>query len=363
MNRKEPIIIKELNSSEGLFGIDKNIFRKIIQMNDSHVSIKKIEQIDCINKNFYGGRGEKAVVKVSYNIDSIANEVVLFIKKHCQKNPNEALHYKYLTQFNAPIPRLYAYYSKMNQHDIIITEVIKPFHVDDDPVYMLNRDIFKPFIEATALFNSTRINEEYKEIITNHYDLLNDKLKPFQNTIKSIFEAIETDSIYHNLKNKVTKKMEIEVINKLKKICESIENMEKGLYHWDHKPRNMGWSETQQKYVIFDLEDTLWGPRFYNIGMWLGGDDKTEEKYTSREDLARIYLNIYNEINKKKVSVDCLLHESYPLWVAYKIEMLIYYFYESGIKPYGLKDREPNEYKKEMEYKFTKQINLLCNLK
>ncbi|MEG0564492.1 MULTISPECIES: hypothetical protein [Bacillota] len=69
----------------------------------------------------------------------------------------------------------------------------------------------------------------------------------------------------------------------------------------------MGWSDIQQKYVVFDLEDTL--------------------------------------------------------WVAYKIETLLYYFYESGVNPYGLRNREPNEYKKEMEDKFVYYLNLLCNLK
>ena len=113
MNKKEPIIIKELNSSSDLFGINENIFEKILQKDNLKVSINKLEQINYINKNFYGGRGEKLVTKVYYNED---NEIMFFIKKHCEQNPNEALHYKYLTQFNAPIPQLYAYYSNENHH-------------------------------------------------------------------------------------------------------------------------------------------------------------------------------------------------------------------------------------------------------
>jgi len=359
MNQKEPIIIEELNSSSDLFGIDENIFEKILKKDNLHVSINKLEQINYINKNFYGGRGEKLVVKVHYNENK---ETMFFIKKHCQKNPNEAVHYKYLTQFNAPIPELYAYYCNENQHDVIISEVIKPFYVEDDPVFMLNKDILKPFVEATALFNSVKINDEYKKKIIKNCDLLNDYLKPFQSKLITIFDSIETVPIYHDLKNRVTKKSEEKILKIHMNICESIGEMEKGLYHWDHKPRNMGWSEAQNKYVIFDLEDTLWAPRFYNIGMWLGGNDKLEEKYTAREDLAKIYLSIYNEENNKNISIDCLLNESFPLWVAYKIEMLIYCFYESGVNPYGLWNREPREYKKEMEEKFVYYLDLLCNL-
>ena len=56
-------------------------------------------------------------------------------------------------------------------------------------------------------------------------------------------DAIKTDLIYFNLKNKVTKIIENKVLEILKSICENIENMKKGLYHWDHKPWNMGWSD------------------------------------------------------------------------------------------------------------------------
>ena len=361
MNKIEPLMINELNCSSDLFGIDEAIFLTILQKNNSQISINKIEQVNYINRNFYGCRGEKLVIKINYNENDSDKESAFFIKKHCENFPNEAVNYKYLTQFNAPIPQLYAYYSSKNHNDIIITEVIKPFYVDDDPILMLNKDILKPFIEVTAQFNSVTINDEYKKTITK-YDLLNNRLKPLRNKIIAMFELIETNPIYNTLKNKVSKKMETEVLKIHKNVCENIEEMEKGLYHWDHKPRNMGWSDLQQKHVIYDLEDTLWGPRFYNIGMWLGGNDKLEEKYAPREELAEIYLGIYNEKNNKNISVDCLINECFPLWVAYKIDVLLYCFHESGVNPYGVRNCEPNEYKKEMEDKFVYYLNLISNL-
>ena len=227
---------------------------------------------------------------------------------------------------------------------------------------MTDREIFKPFVELTARFNSTTINKEYKDIIIKDYDLVEDGLKSLNKKITSMFEQIETDPIYQSLKKGINGRMESRLLDILNKIYTRIEKMNKGLYHWDHKPRNMGWSERQQKYVLFDLEDTLWGPRFYNIGMWIGGDDKDGEKYASREEIAKTYLDIYNERNKTNISVDCLLDESYPLWVAYKLETLLYYYYESGPAPYRLRDRDPKEYKAHMEDRFIRLINLLCNL-
>lgn len=363
MKKNEAIIIHKLDNMSELFGINKNVFQKIIENMDSPISIKKIDQIDFINKKFYGGRGDKKVIKVNYTFDNKDNEIAFFIKKHCQKNPNEALHYRYLSRFNAPIPKLYAYYSKINHQDIIVTEVVKPFYVNDESKFMLDKEIFKPFIELTAEFNSTQINDKYKKIIINNYDLLDDKLIPFKKKIKNMFKKINEEPIYSNLKNKVNNEMKIKLIETHKNICSKIKEMEKGLYHWDHKPRNMGWSEEKKKYIIFDLEDTLWGPRFYNIGMWLGGSDEIERKYRPREALAKIYLDIYNKRNNSNISVDCLLNESYPLWIAYKIEILLFYFNEAGKNPYRLENDEPYEYKKEMERKFINQINLICNLK
>lgn len=356
-------VIEELSLSGDLFGLDEAVFTGILRNSMHDAVVKQVEQMDSLNKDYYGGRGEKAVVKLHYTHAGRDYETELFIKRHCQRNPNEAQHYKYLTRFKAPIPRLYAYYSGEDRQDIIVTEVVRPFYVDDEPNFMLDREIFQPFLETTALFNSVQISDEYKGLIAGDYDLLKDKVRPFHGKLKSMFDAIESDLIYSGLRKKVTSQMQAWLLDLLKGSCDSIEKMEKGLYHWDHKPRNLGWSDIQQKYVLFDLEDTLWGPRFYNIGMWLGGEDKDEGKYSPREELAEHYLSLYNQDRRERVSVDCLLQESHPLWIAYKIECLLVFFYESGAKPYRLRNRIPQEYKSEMEGKFIDLINLLCNLK
>lgn len=346
-----------------LFGIEQSSFEQVLWKNGQPARIQEISRIDCINPNYYGGRGEKAVVRVLYSQSGQALEASFFIKKHCRCNPNKALHYKFLTQFGAPIPRLYAYRSLENEQDIVITEVLRPLCIDDDPVFMMNREAFEPFVEATALFNAVDISDEYKAIIVNDYDLLNNKIRPFQQKMQSMFDSVEKDPTYLRIRKSIAKQMQGELTILLRDICDRIETMEKGLYHWDHKPRNFGWSDLQQRHVIFDLEDTLWGPRFYNIGMWLGGYDHEEGKYASREELARRFLDFYNEASGENVSVDCLLHEIRPLWIAHKIETLLACFYESGENPYRRRNQRPDEYMRKMQDSFLELAELLCGLK
>lgn len=362
MDNIDAVEIEKLNTSGNLFGINEDAFIKILEKNNSSIAINNIKQIDYINKDYYGGRGDKIVVKVEYNNGILDKQTDFFIKKHCNKNPNEAIHNIYLTAFHAPIPKLYAYFSKENYNDIIVTEVVKPFYVDDDPVFMLDKNIFEPFVKTTALFNSVKINDEYRNILINNYNLIEDSLLPLDIKLRTMFESIKSIPIYRNLNDVIINTTEVAIIKLHEKICISIAAMEKGLYHWDHKPRNMGWSDLQDKYILFDLEDTLWEARFFNIGMWLGGEDKVEKKYIKREKLAQIYLDIYNDNCKEKVSVDCLLSESYPLWIAYKIQMLMHYYYEAGEKPYAVRDSEPREYKKRMENMFITTLDLLCKL-
>ena len=120
------------------------------------------------------------------------------------------------------------------------------------------------------------------------------------------------------------------IYNVHKRAFEKVPGMEKGLYHWDHAPRNMGWSPLQQRHVIFDLEDTLWAPRFCNIATWIGGDNYIEDKYLPQEELAKLYLDIYNGKLSTNISVDSMLDECFALWVISKVGDMFWHFNEDS---------------------------------
>lgn len=360
MNHK-PIIIEKSDDTHNLFDMDMSIFEGILKQNNSHIKVTSIEHHPLVRDKYYGGRGEKAIVNVEYSEAKVMKEASFFVKEHCNDYPSEALNYINLGKCNAPIPILYAYFSEPRQHDIIIVEMLKPYLINDDPIFMLDEVIFSPFIEVTAMFNSTKIENDYKKMLIEGYDLFSDKIVPFKTKLITMFKTIKRNPTYNLLMPLLSNDMENKIIATHLDICKKISKMEKGLYHWDHTPRNFGWSDTQQKHVIFDIEDTLWAPRFYNIGMWLGGDDSIEPKYQSREKLARKYLDIYNPRCDKNISTDTLLKESRPIWLSYKIEQLLTAFHESGPQPYFGKGINPIDYRKKVASAFASLVNIIYN--
>lgn len=320
---KDVFKITRFNDDSEFFSIDTAIFTEIIShYEDCPIAITKLSELNTVHKEYSNARSERFVINIGYIKDNAECTKSFFIKKPREKNPHEAIHYLHLYKCDAPIPKLYAYYSEENESDIIITEVVEPLHnVDSD--FMLCEDIFKPFIIATAEFNSVRISTEYKKFLSQRYDIVNEKIIPYKKALETMYIKVHEEEKYIKFRHDFSRKTLDALLELCDKICQQIVKMEKGLYHWDHSPYNSGWSELQNKHILFDLEATLWAPRFYNIGMWIGGSDET---YTSKEILAELYLSIYNRRLGTNISVDEFLYECYPLWVASQFQNAIWCF-------------------------------------
>jgi hypothetical protein len=315
--------ITRFNDNNEFFGIDTAIFSEIISHDEnSQVTVIEVSELNTVHKEYSNERSERFVVKVVYIKNNEEHTKNFFMKKPREKNPHEAVHYLNMQKCGAPIPKLYAYYSEENESDIIITEVVSPLHeVGSD--FMLREDIFKPFIIATAEFNSVRISEEYRNYLSRRYDIVNQKIIPYKEKLRKIFTEIHGQEQYIKFRKNLPQKTLDALLILHEKICQRIIPMEKGLYHWDHSPYNSGWSELQNKHIIFDLEATLWAPRFSNIGMWIGGN---ENAYAPKETLAELYLSIYNPRLSVNISVDNFLDECYPLWLANQFQNIIWCF-------------------------------------
>lgn len=333
--------IMRFNNDSEFFHIDISIFTEIISRYENFpITVTGIHELNTPHKEYSNERSERFVVNVVYIKNNEEHTKNFFIKKAREKNPHEAIHYLHLHKGDAPIPKLYAYYSKENESDIIITEVVNPLHkVDSD--FMLREDIFKPFIIATAEFNSARISAEYKNFLSQRYDIVNKRIIPYKEKLEKIFTEVREKDKYIKFRQNFSRKTLAALLALHDKICQQIIPMEKGLYHWDHSPYNSGWSDLQNKHIIFDLESTLWAPRFDNIGMWIGGNGET---YAPKEELAELYLSIYNQRLGTNVSVDNFLSECYMLWIASQFQNTIWCF---------------NDCDEKMIY----YINLLANIK
>lgn len=325
MNRADNGIfsIKNFNDDSEFFNIGTTTFAEIIsRCENCPIIVTKLIELDTIHKEYNTERSERFVVKVVYIKENKEHMINFFIKKSREKNPHEAINYLHLHKCDAPIPKLYAYYSEANESDIIITEVVNPLH-DVGSDFMLREDVFKPFIVATAEFNSVKIDNEYKAFLSQRWDIVSKKIVRYKEKLENIFAEIHEQEKYKKYRQDFSKKLLDTLLTLHDKLCNRIIPMEQGLYHWDHSPYNSGWSVLQNKHIIFDLEMTLWAPRFMNIGRWIGGNEKS---YTTKEKLGELYLSIYNQRLSTNVSLDNLLHECYPLWLAEQFQNVIWGF-------------------------------------
>ncbi|MCL2772625.1 MAG: hypothetical protein FWD71_04670 [Oscillospiraceae bacterium] len=325
LNRTNTDVFKitRFNDDSEFFSIDAAIFTEIISHYENFpVTVTKLSEVNTVHKEYSNARSERFVINVGYIKNYREYSKNFFIKKPREKNPNEAIPYLNLQGCDAPIPKLYAYYSEENESDIIITEVVNPLHeVGSD--FMLREEIFKPFITATAEFNSVKISAEYKNFLFQRYDIVNQKIIPYKEKLEQIFIQIHEQEKYARFRQSFSQKTLDALLALHGKMCRRVISMERGLYHWDHSPYNSGWSELQNKLVLFDLEATLWAPRFDNIAVWIGGNDET---YASKEVLAEFYLSIYNQRLGANISVDNFLYECYPLWLASKFQNTVWCF-------------------------------------
>ena len=320
---KDIFKIARFNDASEFFNIDTAIFTEIIShYENSPITVTELSELYTAHREYSNERSERFVINIIYNKNNGEYTKNFFIKKPREKNPHEVLHYLYLHKCDAPIPKLYAYYSEENERDIIITEVVNPLH-EVDSNFMLREDIFKPFIISTAEFNSVRVSSEYKNFLSQRYDIVNQKIIPYKEKLENIFAEVHKQEKYAKFRKSLSQKALGALLGLHEKMCQRIIPMEKGLYHWDHSPYNSGWSELQNKLVIFDLEATLWAPRFDNIGRWIGGSEKT---YAPKEALSELYLSIYNQRLGVNVSVDNFLYECYLLWLESQFQNYIWSF-------------------------------------
>jgi len=254
---------------------------------------------------------------------------------------NEAIHHRHLALAEAPVPRLYGYYSAPSHRDVTISEFLEPLLIDepyDD--FLLDRRTFGAFLEATALFTSIQVTPQYHAHLEQGY--FEQHFRSYVRDLDQLKQVKWSPSPTMALPPVAIQTL----IHLLHSLCDQAETMKKGIYHWDHRPCNAGWSHLQNALVIFDLEDTLLAPRFLDIAQWLGAPDTRETRYASQEYLAEKYLGIYTNRKGVKISVDEFLSEVSVLWELFLYGRTRWYLHELGEQPADRReDDDPEIYK------------------
>jgi len=307
-----------------IFGLTRSQLKSILEkiVSDDTIASFHISIEHRISPEFYGGRGEKVIPTFSYTTHSgRKGEVTIFIKQHCNRGPNEALHYTYLQSHHAPIPQLYHAITGRDRQDIIFIEYIDPILEDEPYTKFINDDrLFHQFLGITARFNAIQPSEEYAAHLETGY--WNQQFSESASTLEDIWDHAIKGRLGKPLKQLCTE----DKLDQLKKLsawaAERISWMEQGLYHWDHRPCNVGWRRGTGEMLIFDLEDTMFAPRFLDVAVWLGTPDDVQPRCRSRRELSSFYLEKYNHLAEKQVQLDEFLDEVYILWIAWTLKSL-----------------------------------------
>jgi len=311
-------------SIKSIFGLTlpqlKPILEKIVS-DDTIVSFH-ISLEHQILPEFYGGRGEKVIPTFTYTTQSRRQgKITVFVKQHCNHGPNEALHYKHLEQHHAPIPRMYHAITGRDRQDIVFIEYINPVLEKEPYTQFINDDrLFHQFLDITAQFNAIQPSEEYAVCLETGY--WNKQFSECEFTLAEIWDHAGKGRLGKPLRKLCTG----DKLNQLRKIsrwaAERVSRMEEGLYHWDHRPCNVGFRQGTGEMLIFDLEDTMFAPRFLDVAVWLGTPDDVQPRCRPRRELALYYLERYNQLAEKRVQLDEFLDEVYILWIASTLKSL-----------------------------------------
>jgi len=313
------------DEESALFGIDEQVLTKVVEHIVGYaIDGHEVYFTHTLEKRFQGQWADKSIPTIHFtNPSGMPEASTLFIKRHYQYEQNEAIHHQHLSLTDAPVPTLYAYYSKSRKRDITISEYLTPLLIDE-PYDGFRQDVqtFRAFIRATALFTSIQITPQYHASL--EYGYFEQHFRSYASDLEQINSVARVYAGREMLSHIAIASLK----RALHELCDEMDLMEKGVYHWDHRPCNAGWSTLQKQLVIFDLEDTLMAPRFLDIALCLGALDRVEPRYSSQDRLVEEFLKLYNERKQTSISVDCFLHEASILWEIWLYDKIRWYLHE-----------------------------------
>lgn len=277
----------------------------------------------------YGGRGEKVIPTFEYRTQRGRTGMrTIFAKQHCNTGPNEALHYKWLTEQRAPIPRIYWAISGTEARDIIFLEQIDPFTGDEER-FVSDDDTFLQFLSLTARFNAIRPCEEYAARLPCKLPWMG--CETLVSTLEGFWEHAVRGEAGEEVKRICSEDELVRLVKVAGRMAEPIACMKQALSHWDHRPNNMGWRKETGEMVIFDLEDTMIGPWFDDVADWLGAPDIVQQRCRPREELTRHYVEQLERWGGERAAVEELLEETYVLWILHALRSLDWWLRYGGV--------------------------------
>jgi len=272
----------------------------------------------------YGYSADKLVAKFTISPSAEqSTHVTMFVKRFHEPGPREAHRYRVLAGTAAPIPRMYGHLSDNAGYEVLFLEYIRPVEeLHPFRLFLADRDRFRCFLRTMARFNAVRLSEDCASRLPQRHT--SDELRNAVAELTDLWRHASAGALGQKLRRFCQEHRggPQRMQSMFEPLVGRLGEMETGLLHNDLYPDSVGWRRDTGEMVVLDLEMVGFGPRFFDVGRWLGAPEQSCQYCLSREQLAACYLDAYAAAGGNTVSVDRFRQETRCLWTVATLGML-----------------------------------------
>lgn len=270
----------------------------------------------------YGFNADKLVPTFHYTTASRREgRVTVFAKlAHEAVDVSESEHYAAMAALGAPVPHCYGALplSDADRREVIFLEHVRP--VPDYRPYdrfVLDEPRFRQFIALTAHLDALVPAPDYASRLprSSPHDVYGGTV----GACRERFQALWQDAEVGRLGDDLLALCSTNPVQRLDPLLERVVTLEfppsDRIWHDCYEPCHTGWRRGTGEMLVLDLAPMSLGPRFANIGPWLGQPDEIQRRCRPAVELAEVYLASWSARGGEPVSLEQFEREARALWL------------------------------------------------
>jgi aminoglycoside phosphotransferase (APT) family kinase protein len=247
-------------------------------------------------------------------------EATAFVKRFSWEGKSEAAHYRHLAAYGVPTPRLYGAISCADGQEILFLERLPAISFD-----RRSEAEWRAMLSLLARLNACPVTLDYEP----HLHLFEQGGKVDRWWATGFMNAAPVDEeIEASLRTCGVPEAELSPLSRAARLLfNRVAALPRGLLHQDFLPDNLGWRGDREEMVVFDLHKNTCGPRFADVGPYLGLPDWSDHaaflsERGRRDAFTRHYLGEYARFSGQNVTPETFRQETTLLSWAHKVAIL-----------------------------------------
>jgi len=266
-------------------------------------------------EGYYGYAAEKAIPTFACETGAgHTGRITVFGKWFHRTGSAESQQYRFLHAHKAPVPRMYGVLYDGDGREMLFLE-----HLDASPAAQSHRPVerFREFLALMARFNAIQPSQEYLRWLDKAPWWGIDAINESGLVLERIWVAAQTGDLGPDLQEFCSSSGQ--ALTRLQglaqQVAAQVSQMPRGLIHTDFSRENTGRRENGDLLVL-DVEHVGLGPRFFDVGAWLGRPTRAWRPELNQLDLSRHYVEQYAYWGGSAPSLEQFLEDVRVLWIA-----------------------------------------------